>query len=86
MTRGSSGFGPSPLAHRDIACWARLMRIEIEPWEVRALIRLDLLWRHQYAEANAPKKKDAGSFDDDWEEIPAAAAAAAKGRRNRTLQ
>lgn len=42
--RGSSGFGPNPLAYTEIAAWARLTGRAPAVWEVRWLIALDHVW------------------------------------------
>lgn len=41
QTRGSNGFGPSPLAYRDIRDWSELTGQRLEPWEVRAIMGID---------------------------------------------
>lgn len=39
--RGGNGFGPMPVGYRDIRDWAALSGVEIEPWELRAIIAID---------------------------------------------
>lgn len=39
--RGSNGWGPSSLSYADIVAWGQVTGTAIEPWEVRAIFRLD---------------------------------------------
>lgn len=43
--RGSDGFGPAELRFADIDAWSRLMRIDLTPWEVSTLRKLDAVFR-----------------------------------------
>jgi len=40
-TRGSSGFGPLPLAAAEILAWSQLKRTNISPWEFDMIRLLD---------------------------------------------
>jgi len=35
------GMGPNPISSRDIQAWHELNGIQLEPWEVRLIKRLD---------------------------------------------
>lgn len=55
--RGSSGFGPSPLAFSDIEAWSRLSGNHLDPWELRAILGIDAQYMASAAEAANPKGK-----------------------------
>ncbi len=43
--RGSSGMGGvCPITFTEIYCWQQLSGVELEPWEVNTLRRIDELW------------------------------------------
>lgn len=44
LSRTGNGFGPNPIAYQEIEAWQRLNGIELEPWEIQALKRIDLEW------------------------------------------
>lgn len=39
----SSGFGPPAATWDNVWCWSALMRVLLEPWEARMLVRLSVL-------------------------------------------
>ena len=49
-----NAFGVGALSHQEIEAWARLFRIEISPFEVDALRRLDREFRSFQHEKNNP--------------------------------
>ena len=51
--RGSGGFGPLPIAFAEIYAWSRLMGIDISPWEVVLIRKIDVKF------VGALQKKDA---------------------------
>jgi hypothetical protein len=53
QTRPSGGFGPSRLPRLEIQAWERDEGVRLEPWERRAIMRLDAL---HLSIMNAPKK------------------------------
>jgi hypothetical protein len=38
------GFGPCPIAYRDILAWSQLTGVKLKTWEVEFISRLDSLW------------------------------------------
>jgi hypothetical protein len=44
-TRGGTGFGPAPLTRHDLHAWEADEGRAIEPWERRAIFRLDAAYR-----------------------------------------
>ena len=47
--RGSSGFGPLPISWGDMAAWARLAGLDMQPWEAAILRRMDAAWLDAWA-------------------------------------
>jgi hypothetical protein len=45
QARQSSGYGPQALSHVEIAAWAALLDEAPRPWEVAALVRMDVARR-----------------------------------------
>ncbi len=49
LTRGVIAGGmmvmPAALSHQEILAWQINTRRRLEPWEVQAIVRLDLAWR-----------------------------------------
>lgn len=43
-SRGSTGFGPARITWQDIACWQSVTGARLLPWEVTALLKLDLAY------------------------------------------
>jgi hypothetical protein len=39
--RGGNGFGLNPLSYSEIQAWATLMQVQLAPWEVDAIKRID---------------------------------------------
>lgn len=39
--RGSNGFGPLPLTHREIKAWRENYGISLSPWEIDAICAMD---------------------------------------------
>lgn len=56
MGRGSNGFGPSRISWLEISSWSSLTGNDPEPWEVRALMRLDVAYMNAEAEKQPPKQ------------------------------
>jgi hypothetical protein len=52
--RQMGGMGPSRLTYADMQAWIALMGVAVEPWEIRALLRIDSAWLVCQAE-NKPK-------------------------------
>lgn len=44
-TRGGNGFGPSPLTRHDLHAFEEDEGVRFEPWERRAIFRIDAAWR-----------------------------------------
>lgn len=40
--RGSSGFGPASISFTEIQAWSSLMGVQLTPWEVSMIRRLDV--------------------------------------------
>lgn len=55
--RGSTGFGPLPLAWADMTAWAHMGGIELAPWLGKLFRRMDLAWLDEYARAQPKKGK-----------------------------
>lgn len=49
QSRPHNGWAPGLLTYTEIAAWAGLRRLDISPWEVEVLRRLDALWMEAYA-------------------------------------
>lgn len=47
-------MGVGPLSHQEIDSWARLFRVDISPFEVDVLRRLDRTFREHYAKKKNP--------------------------------
>jgi len=45
QTRGGSGFGPNPLTRVEVRAWEADEGVALDPWERRAIYRLDAAWR-----------------------------------------
>lgn len=58
--RGSDGFGPAALSYADIYAWVSLLKIEISPWEVKALRLIDQTFRNVMA-SSAPTPTPEGT-------------------------
>jgi hypothetical protein len=39
--RGGNGFGLNPLSYSEIQAWTQLKRVDLAPWEVEAIKRID---------------------------------------------
>lgn len=39
--RAGNGYGPLPLGFKEIAAWSRLRRVELDQWELSALLTMD---------------------------------------------
>jgi hypothetical protein len=77
-TPGYAAIGP--LSHLEIECWARLYRIDISPFEIDVLRKLDRELRAYYAERADPKSQGSiGGASSDQ----AALAAAVKAKKER---
>lgn len=44
------GFGPGPLTHTEIYCWASLNHIELSPWELKMIKVIDRAYFRYQAE------------------------------------
>lgn len=55
--RTSNGFGANPITYTEMAAWATLSGRDLEPFEVRLLKDLDLLYLSAVAEASASRKE-----------------------------
>lgn len=53
--RTGNGFGPDPITWPAIDAWSRVTGTDLQPWEVRALIRLDCLWLDRAANPPEPE-------------------------------
>ena len=42
--RSSNGFGPNRITSTGIKDWCSLNRIKLDPWEIKAIKRIDQLW------------------------------------------
>ena len=49
-SRGNNGMGTSPITYRDIRDWSDITRTRIEPWEIRALRKVDSAFLQSSAE------------------------------------
>lgn len=49
--RQSSGYGPQPISSPQILAWCQLTGRELQPWEARAIRKLDMAWRAVWADA-----------------------------------
>lgn len=47
-----AAHGPEPVKPSEIESWARINRVDLEPFEASTLIQMDIVFR-----ANLPKKK-----------------------------
>ena len=56
--RQSSGFGPQPLNSTQLRDWCELTRRSLALWEVKAIKRLDVLWRSVWSEARAIEEQE----------------------------
>lgn len=54
-----------PIAWAEIHAWARLQRIDIEPWQVDAIAHLDDLWRAAARDGREKPKPKSRPTDDD---------------------
>ena len=54
--RSGNGFGPNPLSFAEIAAWASLTGRRPQPWEVRALKKIDLAYLE--TTVKPPEKKN----------------------------
>jgi hypothetical protein len=54
--RGGGGMGVSPISYRDIQDWSELTRTRIEPWEIRAIRKVDCAFIQSAAEQTEHKK------------------------------
>tara|TARA_R110000868_G_scaffold22246_2_gene91350 strand:- start:2813 stop:3007 length:195 start_codon:yes stop_codon:yes gene_type:complete len=43
-SRGSGFSGPAPITFEQIKAWKELTETSIEPWEIEAIKRIDLLY------------------------------------------
>jgi hypothetical protein len=59
-TRPQTGFGMSAITYEAIDTYARLMHIELSPWEVRMIRRMDEVMLKANRVAGAGKMKTAG--------------------------
>ncbi len=78
-------MGLNPITHQAIESWARLYRVDIGPWEVSIIDRLDILFRtteqeKQDGKGKAPTVQDAAR---DAADLKAARAARQKRREAR---
>lgn len=48
--RSQTGWGPSAATHADLAAWRANLGLDLEPWEVRALMALGQTWLKTMAE------------------------------------
>ncbi|HEV7435349.1 MAG TPA: hypothetical protein VGO22_10820 [Pseudorhizobium sp.] len=55
--RQGNGFGMNALGFREIKAWSDLRQVDLEPWQLDAIIALDLKRRAVAAEKTAPEKK-----------------------------
>ena len=39
--RGSNGFAPDRISYHSIDCYCRLMKVELEPWEIQSIRQAD---------------------------------------------
>lgn len=44
--RGAGQYGPAPLTYEGIEAWARLRDRQLEPFEVDAILRMDIAMLH----------------------------------------
>jgi len=56
--RQSSGFAPQPLSSTQIIDWCTLTRRRLQPWEARAIKRLDVVWRSIWAEFREAEEQE----------------------------
>ena len=57
LGRGNGGWGPEPLSWADMAAYAGLNGITFNPWESKALRRMDLAFLGAVADAGKGKKE-----------------------------
>jgi len=50
-----SGFGPAMVTWDNIGWWSQLMRVPLEPWEVRMLVQLSVIRANVLATAEKVK-------------------------------
>lgn len=62
-TRGSNGFGPSPIAYAEIAAFSRLYREPIRPWELTILRELDATFLKAVAKRGSTETPAAPEVD-----------------------
>lgn len=57
-SRGSNGYGPSPISYTELDCWARLTRRKLTAFDVEVIMRLDSIYlSEQSRQAAAAEKK-----------------------------
>lgn len=49
--------GPNPISRQDIRLWAEDEGVTLEPWERRALLRIDGAWLDHHAQQQAARNK-----------------------------
>lgn len=49
----STGFGPSPVTHGELAAWQANTGVELQPWEVRGIRRLSGIYLEQAEQSRA---------------------------------
>lgn len=55
--RGSSGFGPLPLSWPDMAAWATISGIELQPWQADIFRAMDQAWLKAVADQGKTKNQ-----------------------------
>lgn len=54
--RSCGPAGPNPIAYTDIAAWAQLMRVPLEPRHVETIAAMDQVWlEHVYTRKTVPE-------------------------------
>lgn len=57
--RSSNGFAANPIQYSEIDAWARLKKINITPFEVEAIVKIDgVFLSHMAEKAKKDKKRD----------------------------
>lgn len=83
LGRAAGAFEPARITWLDIKTWAELIGEAIEPWEVRAILRIDTEWvssaRIELAEGR--RKPNDKSGGDDNDDVGRRSSRAEKGRR-----
>lgn len=57
LSRQGNGSGPNPMAWSEILAWSTLMGVALDPWELRALKRMDHIHLRRILDQIAGRRK-----------------------------